>query len=344
MSRTKKKATNAKRTSKRPQGAARGKLHAWAGQVRASHGAIIAQVLMWVILIAGVSVLGIAVMRTLDRWTDGLREQHRITSYHVRLVNPPRWIPDRLMRALSARLTPHDVAFEDDSLCARVHELASKEAWIASVEEIRREQTEEPGRGVICLRATYRKPAAKIRYNGEDYFVDATGVRLPKREVPRFIAKTRWGYQEYIYPEDVDDAIPEGQTWQKHYILVYGVAAAPPACGQRWAGEDVQKGLSLVQLVWPEPYANEIAFADVRNHGHRESRIDPELCLYARVGAGKSTQIRFGRFPHPDGGDWVISPTRKLDYLEQYYQQHNRLSGVHEYIDLRFDQLKHSLH
>ncbi len=99
----------------------------------------------------------------------------------------------------------------------------------------------------------------------------------------------------------------------------------------------------MLRLVHNKPYANQITAIDVRNFAGRISRAEPHLRMYAQVGQGGSTDIRFGRFPLP-GGDYVISPERKLSYLDEYAEDHGgQLAGLNRYIDLRYDELHVSI-
>ena len=108
--------------------------------------------------------------------------------------------------------------------------------------------------------------------------------------------------------------------------------------------DDLLAGLRLVQLVGTRPYYAQISLVDVRNHACRITKNEPELRMYAQVGQGKATDIRFGRFPAPGGGDYIISPQRKMSYLDDYVADHQGwLAGRHSYLDLRFDELHVSL-
>jgi hypothetical protein len=65
--------------------------------------------------------------------------------------------------------------------------------------------------------------------------------------------------------------------------------------------------------------------------------------MYAEVKGGQPTDIRFGRFPLP-GGDHVVSPERKLSYLDAYATDHKGLlAGINRYLDLRYDELHVSM-
>ena len=94
-----------------------------------------------------------------------------------------------------------------------------------------------------------------------------------------------------------------------------------------------------------KPYANQITVVDVRNYGSRISPDEPQLRMYAQVGGGGVTDIRFGHFSAGRGGDYNVAQTRKMSYLDDYVsRQKGRLAGVHSYLDLRYDELHVSLY
>jgi hypothetical protein len=97
-------------------------------------------------------------------------------------------------------------------------------------------------------------------------------------------------------------------------------------------------------LVLEKPYANQIITVDVRNYNGRISRREPYLSMRAQVGDGPYTDIRFGRFPAPEGGDYEISSQDKMANLDQYWADHNgMLAGLSTYIDLQYDELHYSV-
>ena len=129
-----------------------------------------------------------------------------------------------------------------------------------------------------------------------------------------------------------------------HYVVIDGVRTPPPSPGGKWIADDLAAGVQLVQLVRRRRYYAQITVVDVRNHAQRITRNEPELRLFAQIGRGRPTDIRFGRFPAPGGGDYVVSPRRKMSYLDRYAAGHaGRLAGINSYLDLRFDELHVSI-
>jgi len=234
-------------------------------------------------------------------------------SYRVELLDAPGWMSLSLLRELHEALTPR-AEFSDESLCRDVYRLGQVNPWVAQVQLVRRTRSAS-GQGLVQVRATYRQPAARVQYAGRVYFVDKDGVVLPSDSTPKWAAKVGQAYRYYT----VADAVP--------------LTAA-----------DLANGLKLAGLISGRHWANQITVVDVRNHARRISESEPELRLYAQSGQGRATDIRFGRFPFSQGGDWVVSPTRKLKYLDEYVAQHNgQLAGLNAYIDVRYDELRLSV-
>jgi len=269
--------------------------------------------------------------------------QHNIR-YTVRLANIPAWVPPTLARLVTRELIPpQSMAFEDPALCRQIFNQARSAAWLVDVASVQRVRT-GPETGRVDVVATFRRPIARVRYQQQSWFVDTHGVILPPSEVPRWAARTAPGGPIRYYISD-DAVPPRSRVVPIHYILIDGVRTPPPGVGHTWDAPDLLAGIRLVNLVNQKDWANQITVVDVRNFDRRVTRSEPELRMYAQTGQGHPTDIRFGRFPHAGGGDWVISPARKLEYLDQYAEDHGgRLAGINSYIDVRYDELRVSIH
>jgi hypothetical protein len=312
----------------------------WMRSMRDRHGKTLAGVLFALVTLAAVIVGGGAAFSAMQaRVLQDPLSAGRIP-YHVELCDAPDWLPSQLHRDIVSRMTPADRSYGDPDICRHIAELAAENPWIARVREVRRHRREDGTYGVISVSAEIRRPAAMVRYRGKHCFVDRAGVLLPTGEVPR------WRLAEggrYVYYVDRDAMPVDAPAEALHYILIDGVEAKPGRPGQVWPGEDLQAGLRLIDLVGRRPYVREITVVDVRNHDKRISDVEPELRMYAQVGQGMPTDIRFGRFPRPNGGDYVVSPQRKLMHLDQYVADHGgRLAGMNSYIDVRYDELRTS--
>jgi hypothetical protein len=267
----------------------------------------------------------------------------------VRLTRTPRWMPEALAREIVADVTPPNANLADSHLAENVYRRAVANPWVRRVCQVRvRPNAEAPG-GIVETSLDFRRPAARIRNHTRYLYVDAEGYRLPASQVPQWVVTfhDRRGKMVRQVSYLTRTAVPA--AWRPHarrihYVTIDGVTTGPPPPGWQWTGDDLAAGLRLVRLVNARSYRAQITLIDVRNHAGRITRNEPELRLYAQIGRGRPTDIRFGRFPAPCGGDYIISPQRKLSYLDEYVAAHGgRLAGVNSYLDLRFDQLHVSI-
>jgi hypothetical protein len=298
------------------------------------------------VLLVALAVVGMPALR--DRI---LRKQYRGPKGQARacLTRAPRWMPESLAREIVADLTPPKANLADPRLAQKVYERAAANPWVARVRRVHvRPNADGPG-GIVEATLDFRRPVARIRTETRYVYVDADGHRLPVSQVPMWVVTfcDRGGkivrQVSYLARGEVPAAWrPHAQ--RIHYVAIDGVATGSPPPGWQWTGDDLAAGLRLVQLVNTRPYHAQITLIDVRNHGGRITRNEPELRMYAQIGRGRPTDIRFGRFPAPGGGDYVISPQRKISYLDEYVAAHRgRLAGVNSYLDLRFDELHVSI-
>jgi len=261
--------------------------------------------------------------------------------FSVELMDVPDWMPNELVQTIGRWVMPESANFSDENLAEQIYARAKQSPWIRETHSVRKRPSGQPGRAVVQIRADFRQPIAKVLHRGWAYFVDAEGVRLPSAEVPKWVMRVReadGGSRTVCFLDhgDIPRGVPAAPV---HYIAIEGAAYDPPAVGQAWAGEDVQDALRLVRMVRMRDYAREISVVDVRNFKNRISSTEPQIQLFAQRGKGPMTRIKFGRFPDP-AGDYVVSPKRKLAYLDSYFQQNGgQLAGLNESMDLRYDTL-----
>jgi hypothetical protein len=241
------------------------------------------------------------------------------------------------------------MSYWDPRLAPEVYRRAEANAWVRRVNRVSKHRYGNAPGGYVEVSADLRRPLARVlRSDGFHVYVDAERFVLPDVQVPRWVATVApeggKPARQVCYLSNAE--IPHDQGLAEiHYITVRGVEGDPPAPGQCWQGDDLTEGLKLVQLICTRDYANQITVVDVRNYGGRISRNEPHLRMYAQVGRGRRTDIRFDRFPIGGGADYVVSPERKLQYLDNYVAANGgRLAGVHEYLDLRYDHLHVSIH
>jgi len=236
------------------------------------------------------------------------------TAARVSLVELPAWLPDGISKLVTDRIQGEvglRSVFEDD-LARRVYEAAAKSPWISRVRGVAKHRD-----GRVAVQADFRRPFVLVRhfcptasYQIVVYVVDEEGVLLPRP--PR--------------PIRLDS-----------FIKVDGVAAEPPAPGQKWDAPDLTDALRLVKLIRDKPYVGDITLIDVRNHAGRIDPTDPHIVMVAQLGQGRRTDIRFGRFP-VDEQDYCVGPAQKLAYLDKMARANGgHLAGAARRIELRYD-------
>jgi hypothetical protein len=306
--------------------------------------------LMALAVVAGGTWLG---MRYLERYALGRRagSTAEITAVHVAFTDRPDWMPLGLASDIAEALVPPRAQFSPDDLTASIYRLAIGNPHVAEVRHVTWHATEEAGVAMVEIDCRFRMPIARVDLSGTGWgyaYVDRDGYRLPDASVPQWMVQLAptpscpKGANRYFRD---GDPLPDGAAAHAvHYIVLRGVAAPAPPVGQQWPGRDIQDGLRLAELVLTRSYANQISVVDVRNHEGRISHSEPYLRMYAQMGNGPVTDIRFGRFPAPSGGDYEVSPEVKMSHLDDYFLDHGRrLAGMNSYIDLQYDQLIYSI-
>lgn len=303
-------------------------------------------------IIAGWTLLGILAavgvvsgMQTLQKRVIEKRYAGTKGAAVVRVTSVPSWMPASLAQDITDTITPLDASLADPELAARVYQLAQSNPMIREVTRVEvRPNANLPG-GVVEVDLEFRRPFARVRTDADYIYVDAEGVCLPVTQVPMYVLSLQ-DRQTGAVRQECYQALGEitEPSWRAsarriHYVTIDGVQTTSPPPGWKWPGTDLDAGLRLVQLVSAKPYYPQITVIDVRNHACRITRNEPALRMYAQIGRGRPTDIRFGRFPEP-GSDVVVSPQRKMWYLDDYATTHGgRLAGLNTYLDLRYDNL-----
>lgn len=315
----------------------------------------------WAVAALVMVLAGTLALRAADRHIQRQLSAIPTRSFSVEFTERPQWMPDRLANGIARSVVPADANYFDEHLARKVRRRAQTNPWVADVRLVRKEWIRRPDEARLILDVEFRKPVARLNVAGRYVYLDARGVRLPTEEVPAYEADVRCsdGQVRRFWFTSRYEA-PPGVTLRRiHYPEIHGADAPAPPAGVAWGsaahmdaigpaaqtsvsgGKDVLDALRLITLLKDRPWRDEITVIDVRNHGERISRTEPELRMYASRGEEGVTDIRFGAFPQP-GGDYVVSPERKLSYLDSYYQDHGRLAGK-RYLDLRHDHLYVSL-
>ncbi len=297
---------------------------------------------------AAIMIGGIVVgMKLLEQSVVKTRALNKdVSSVNVVLTERPSWMPVSLARKINESLVP-DLSQCGGDLSGSVYELAEQNPWIREIVRVEKKKTPNTNVAIIEVAAKFRRPIAKVDGSWGDNYVDCEGVLLPSHEIPQWVVSfedSQGNVRQACYLEYTEIPVRYGEfAFGIHYFNIQGVIAQKPDFGQIWSSEALQDGLKLIELVRTKPYAEQITVIDVRNSNGRINKNEPYLRMYAQIGRTKPTDIRFGRFPAPGGGDYVVSPERKMSYLDAYFTDHGRVAGLNSYIDLRYDELHVSL-
>lgn len=300
----------------------------------------------WLVIVGLFVTIGVmGIQRTLTAQAMETVRQWTPRTARVVLVDRPNSLPASLADRLCQDMLPADIAANDDELAHRVYQMAAAIPWTSRVHWVKVRPANEKSVAVVEVSAEFRMAVAvAFGEDGVRHYVDADGVVLPNEQVPKYLAMIAATGNEPAKQWLITDPseAPAGcRVYSVHYIQIAGVAAAAPAPGQAWKGDDLAAGLRLLKLLIAKPYVNQIAEINVRNFDGRVDRKDPHLTIKAHVGDGPTTVVRFGRFCDPRG-DWEIPPERKLYYLDRFVVDHGgRLAGSAVYVELRGDHLRY---
>jgi hypothetical protein len=289
------------------------------------------------VIVSAVLVSSAVVLNAMQQYVHRTRVAQGSVEYRLELVDAPDWMPKRLRAILLAEMTPGDMPFSHEDLCRVVLENARRNPWLRSVRTVRKEQL-SADEGVVRIHASYRRPIAWLQAAKRIYYVDREGVVVPTSQVPQWLAVIDGQVHWFLSRND----IPKGARYvRKHYIRIHGVSHPPAAVGSTWGGEDIRAGLTLVELMSREPFADQITTVDVRNFDKRVNPAEPELTLTAQEGRGRGTEIQFGQLPDPRGGNFIVPTSHKLQRLRDYYRDHNgRLAGIDRRVYLQYDDFR----
>lgn len=180
-------------------------------------------------------------------------------------------------------------------------------AWIRKILFVRRAMV--PHEQIIEIAATYRHPAAFVKFKNQYYLVSRSGIRLPG-----------------VY-----------SLRQRNYLhrlfTLTGYSGAMPKSGALFPGGAVHAGIALARLLQHRPYSNQIRDIDVAGVG-KPSQSRPQIVLITQY----HTEVYWGQ-PPGVRSFFEVPTDRKLEYLQAIYQQYHRIDAGHAYVDLRGDQV-----
>ena len=234
-------------------------------------------------------------------------------TWHLEWVDVPSTVDDWVLEEIENDRSEcdlsllRDVPVSDPDLCQRLHRELTESPWIESVERVAKRAD-----GTISVYAKYRHYLTFVFADGMGHLVDDVGTRLPREERQSLLEQSH-GEPRMIYLE--------------------GARARPPACGQQWAGEDVQAGLKLVAYLHehcPRALLNLFVAVDVSNYGDRLNRRDGHL----KIRTVYPNRWIFWGLPPGEEGDVEATAARKLEMLWDEYCKHAQLPDI-DRIDLR---------
>ena len=323
------------------------RVSSWWGGLDETRKSSIKRSVAWTFVMVALLAAGAIGLKAMEASVLTGASQVTLRAVRVKFVDRPQWIPTELLRWIAADIAPSQNEYHRRDMSELVFSRAQANAWIRKVHRVEKRRTEDPQVGLIEVHAEFRKPIARVLAEDRHFYVDADAVRLPALQAPKWTAATApdaSGRQGRICFIDASDVPQTLRARPIHYIVIDGVRKSPPSVGQAWRADDLAAGLKLVRLVLGRPYAGQVTVVDVRNHAQRINKEEPALRIYAQRGKGRPTDIYFGRFPTEGGGDYVVSPQRKMSYLDRYVADHNgELAGHNSYLDRRFDALHVSL-
>ncbi len=227
----------------------------------------------------------------------GTHPHHAARSVQVEMVDVPRWMNAQVhddLQLLAARQVGRN-PMNVSSLRA-IHEALSQNAWVSRVDRVERVSADQ-----VRINATYRQPAAFIEMGQDCYLIDDQGVRLPG-----------------VYRVQQASQLP--------LPILRGVDTAPALEGQKWAGQPVQAGLSLVRELSREPYGHQIEAIDVSG---RDSRGRIHLAILT----GRGGVVRWGLAP---GQEQSVEPpaSTKRAWLAQLVRENGSIDAGGKMVDL----------
>lgn len=237
----------------------------------------------------------------------------------VVVKNRPPWMNRFLVEQIAAIARPvGERSSFDHQMLVEAGETLARNPWVSNVRSVRRAYTRNPG-DTLEIDCDYRAPVALVKYGAFYWLVDEQGVRLSDRFTEQDVANIQLD--------------PDGHTTIR---VIEGVQhAVPQLAGERWPGDDLQAGLTMIRYLFNKPFTEQILRVNVTNVGGRVDLKDPRLVL----GTSFGTQIWWGR-PPGDAVDSFIEPssTKKLYNLRTIFEETGRVDGKHKWIDVRFDQ------
>lgn len=240
----------------------------------------------------------------------------------VVLKSRPAWMSDLVAEQICAAARPSGAHSALDGRMLRdaksmLENNIRTNAWIRQINQLKLVYGQHPG-DTMVLDCEFRVPVALVHYKDAYYLVDGDGSALPER-----------------YSADQVARVIFGTDGRMNIRVVEGIQGERPMPGQKWEGEDLAAALEMIKVLHGKQYAEEIVKVDVSNFAARQDSREAQLVLVTR----QNTQIRWGK--PPSSTDIAEVPAmEKLRNLQRVYKQYKRVDAGHQWIDVRFDQVK----
>jgi len=283
-------------------------------------------------------------------WGLGRLESHVRTTVNPKQNTPvrlqvsarPAWMPAELAYTIAKSFAVKGKArYDDATLTDEIAASAASNPWVSQVRSVRKAR-DAYGRPFVRVDCEFRRPAVRVAWRKQAYYVDDQGIRLKNSEIPSLIAiipgpdgKPR---QETFLERNRKEIPRNAKVWDIEYVTIEldgEMDPPPPAPGQKWDTEALlASGLRLSGLLkeLEIPAGGRQRFRiDARNYAGRRNSEAPHLSFFA----GES-YFKFGRFP-PSDYHYNVSVEDKMRILRDHIDRHNgRLAGTPG-LDLQFD-------
>jgi len=219
--------------------------------VRQQHGGAFARVTMFLVLgAAGIMVIAVGLKAMQQKVLD---DQASVIprDFRIELADAPDWMPRELKRNIIKNITPGSDVFGSKSFCGNIFSLAKINPWVSEVKDVKSVQADSVDKqNAVIVRAKFRKPFARVPFEGGMVYIDTDGYVLPSQFVPIWEAQTRAGAENYARKTTYISRYHAPETASLiHYITIKGVGIVPPVAGQKWDAGDLRAGIEMIKLI-----------------------------------------------------------------------------------------------
>ncbi len=243
------------------------------------------------------------------------------------LVAAPPWLATPILNSLAAQAVQYTIFNKQhpkyaaeirNPLDGRILQILAQHfthdqaqgfnAWIKRVSYVRRVWL--PHEQIIEIACQYRRPAGLVSAHGEYYLISPHAIRLPGVYTILDLPVLNW------------------------LMRISGVKVSIPAPGKPFSSPGIALGLKMIALLSGQRYAGQIQSIDLANMYADVPPTTPKIILKTRFG----TSIYWG-LPPGQEGFYEVPAARKLQLLDEVYQQYHRIDAGRAYLDVRSDEV-----